>query len=470
MSTDLLQDHIDRHRDHFLEGLKDLVRRPTVSTDPAFAPHLAECAEHLRSVGERLGLQARVEPTERHPCVVLRGPEVPGAPRVLLYGHYDVQPAEDETLWRRPPFDPYVEDERLYGRGASDNKGQIWAWLCALETLRATGVDLPVNLTVLIEGEEEIGSPHLPGLVRRLQDEIRPDLAVVSDTSTAVKFHPTHHYSLRGLVVFEVRVRTARVDVHSGVYGGTLPNAVRELCDLIARIHDEDGHVVVPGFYDDVLPMQDWEREALDRLPFDEATYAGWLGAHMHGEKGFSTNERRWFRPTVECNGIFGGYTGAGSKTIVPCTATGKFSARLVAHQEPEHVMACLRRWFEEQAPPWVQLEFVEGDSGRPYLLDRGGAGERLFAAARRAIQEGFGQEPLLCRHGGAIPIVSEFQRILGVPTLLLGLGSPDDAIHSPNEKFELANFYRGIRMAAGLLVALGEGDGTGAGASDARS
>lgn len=456
--SDLCQAYIDAHRDRFLEGLCSFVRRPTVSTDPAFAPRLVDCAAWLVEVGRDLGLEARIEPTERHPCVVLRGPEVPGAPRVLVYGHYDVQPAEDESLWRRPPFEPYVEGEQLYGRGASDNKGQIWAWLCALETLLQVRGGLPVNLTVLIEGEEEIGSPNLPEVLRRLRDEIAPEVAVISDTSTALKFRPTVHYSLRGLVVFEVRLRTALRDVHSGVYGGTLPNAVRELAALITRLHDDQGRVTVPGFYDRVRPMEDWERASLEALPFDEEAYAGWLGASMLGEAGLSTNERRWFRPTLECNGMFGGYTGAGSKTIVPCSATAKFSARLVADQEPDEVMERLRAWFESQAPPWVQLDFVAGDSGRPYLLDRLGAGERLFEAAREAVRLGFGQEPLFCRHGGAIPITAEIQRILGAPTLLLGLGSPDDAIHAPNEKFELANFYRGIRMAAGLLEALGAG------------
>ncbi len=456
--NDPFQQYIDSHRQHFLDGLCDLVRRQTVSTDPAFASNLLECADWLVGWGRSRGLEARVEPTPRHPCVVLRGPEVPGAPRVLLYGHYDVQPAEDLSLWQHPPFEPCVQGERLHGRGASDNKGQIWAWLCALETLQAVRGGLPVNLTALIEGEEEIGSPHLPELLGRLKPEFTPDVAVVSDTSTALKFRPTVHYSLRGLVVFEVHVRTARRDVHSGVHGGVLPNAVRELATLVSRLHDLQGRVTVPGFYDRVLPMEPWEEEALQALPFDEAGYAEGMGASLHGEAGFTTNQRRWFRPTLECNGIQGGYTGVGSKTIVPCSAMAKFSARLVADQDPDEVMACLRAWFEEQAPPWIQLEFVPGDSGRPYLLSRDGAGERLFQAARRAVLQGFGQEPLFCRHGGAIPITAEFQRVLGAPTLLLGLGSPDDAIHAPNEKFELQNFYRGIRMAVGLLEALGEG------------
>lgn len=451
--------YLEEHRQDFLDGLCALVRRRTVSTDPAFAGDLVDCAGWLAGVGRNLGLEARIEQTPGHPCVLLRGPEIPGAPKVLIYGHYDVQPAEDETLWTHPPFEPHVEGERLYGRGASDNKGQIWAWLCALRTLQAVRGGLPVNLSVLIEGEEEIGSPHLPELLTRLRAEIAPDVVIVSDTSTAVKFRPTLHYSLRGLVVFEVRVRTARMDVHSGVHGGVLPNAVCELAAILARVHDSEGRVVVPGFYERVRPIQAWEKEALQRIPFDEAEYAGWMGATMCGETGFSTNERRWFRPTLECNGFFGGYTGAGSKTIVPCSATAKFSARLVADQEPQEVMACLKTWFEAQASPGVQLEFIPGDSGRPYLLEREGAQEKLFEAARRAVLQGFGEEPLFCRHGGAIPITAEFQRILGAPTLLLGLGSPDDAIHAPNEKFELINFYRGIRMAAGLLDALAEAD-----------
>lgn len=454
-SQDPLDAYLEAHRGRFLDGLCDLVRQPTVSTDPAYARHLVACAERLRQAGASLGFEAWVEPTPRHPCVIWRGPRVSGAPTALIYGHYDVQPAEDEALWRTPPFEPKIEGRQLFGRGASDNKGQIWAHLSALEALSRVRGGLPLNVFVVIEGEEEIGSPHLPSVIARLGGAARFDVAVVSDTSTAVKGHPTLHYSLRGLAGFEVTLRTAPRDVHSGVFGGTLLNAPRELAALIARLHDADRRVTVPGFYDEVQAGEPWELEALAALPFDEEAYARWLGASLLGERGFSTNERRWFRPTLECNGLYGGYTGQGTKTIVPCQATAKFTARLVAPQEPGPILARLRRWFEEHRPEGCEIEFREGDQGRPYLLSREGAGGALFEAARRAVQVGFGQPPLLCRHGGAIPIVSELERILGAPTLLLGLGSPDDAIHAPNEKFELDNFFRGIRMSAALLEEL---------------
>lgn len=469
-----IQAYVAQHEQDFFEGLCDLLRRPTVSTDPQYRGELESCAAYLAEFGrEKLGFTTRVVPTAGHPCVIMHSEDVPGAARVLLYGHYDVQPAEDVELWRRPPFEPYLEScdgkehpEKvsaggqglvIRGRGTCDDKGQFWAWLCALRTLRETRGQMPVNITVLLEGEEEIGSLNLPRVLEEHREELGVDVAIVSDTGTAVKYIPTMHYALRGLISFEIALRTAAQDLHSGVHGGVSPNAAVELANIIAKLHDSAGRVVIPGFYDGVRAIEPWEKEALAAVPFDEEEYARGFATTLRGEAGFSTNERRWFRPTLECNGMSGGYTGPGAKTIVPAAASAKFSARLVADQDPAHIMECVQRWFSANCPEWVQLDFVAGELCRPYLLEKSGVGAQLFAVAEAALREGFQREPLLCRNGGAIGIVAEFSRVLGVPTLLLGLGSPDDAIHGPNEKLELANFYSGIRMGADLLERLAQ-------------
>jgi acetylornithine deacetylase/succinyl-diaminopimelate desuccinylase-like protein len=363
----------------------------------------------------------------------------------LIYGHYDVQPAEDVELWTSPPFEPRIEGDALYGRGASDNKGQIMAHLLSMRELEKQG-PLPIQIKFIIEGEEEIGSPNLPGLLESRRQDLKADLVLVSDTSTVVKYLPTLHYSLRGIAVFEIFLEVAQRDVHSGVFGGTSPNAIHVLADIIGKLHDSEQRVTVPGFYDEVLPIDEWEAANLAQIPFPEETYKAFIGcSHLIGEGGFSTNERRWFRPTLECNGITGGFQGEGSKTIVPARASAKFSARLVAHQKADHVFEVCRRHLETLTPPYARLRFEPSDQGPPYLLAHDGPSARFLELARTALRESFGQEPVLTRHGGAIPIVDQFRSILGLDTILMGFGSPDDAIHSPNEKYELRNFFAGI-------------------------
>lgn len=446
--------YLKANQDRYLQQLLEFIALPSVSTDPAFQGAVRQAADFVLEQCRRAGLEPRLVETAGHPAVVATGPQRPGAPHLLIYGHYDVQPAEDVELWDRPPFEPRVEGGRIYGRGACDNKGQLWVHLCALECLNATG-GIPLNVTVLVEGEEEIGSPHFGGLLRSLKDELQADLVLVSDTSTPVQGVPTVHYSLRGVVIGEVRLRTAARDLHSGIFGGTTPNAVAALVSLCSKLHDDHGRVTIPGFYDAVRPMADWERENLDRIPFDPEGYLSWIGASgLAGEEGFTTNERRWFRPTLEFNGIYGGYGGPGSKTIVPATAGVKLSARLVPDQEPRTIQRLVREWFQAHAPSFAELEVVDGFCGAPYLLER----RDLMGAAERAVEKAFGVKPLFSRHGGAIAVVSEFREVLGLDTLLLGLGNPDDAVHSPNEKFELANFYGGVRASVSLLEELGSG------------
>lgn len=435
-----------------LDRLIEFVSIPSVSTDPECRPHMERALAWLLDWARGLGLRAERWNTPGHPAVFIETAPRPGQPVLLIYGHYDVQPAEDLELWTSPPFEPRVVDNKLYGRGASDNKGQIWLHCAALEAL---GPDLPVQVKLLIEGEEEIGSPNLPLLLEQNRDRLAADLVLVSDTSTAVKGLPTLHYSLRGIVLFEVALKVAARDVHSGVFGGTSPNATHRLAKLIASLHDDGGRVTIPGFYDRVRPIEDWEKDSLEKLPFDPEFYRKFIGcSELCGEEGFSTNERRWFRPTLDCNGLGGGFSGAGSKTIVPARAWAKFTARLVPDQRPEEVLERCREWFAAQT--WAgDIEFVGGDGGPPYFLDPRGPAAPYLEKAKEALRQSFGREPLLVRHGGAIPIVSQFETILGLPTLLMGFGSPDDAIHGPDEKFELDNFERGKQASQRFLRSL---------------
>ena len=450
--------YLDQHEDRFLSRLIELVSIPSVSTDPGHKADMQRACEWFTRWADGLGLHSEIWPSEGHPSIFIETPPVADKPVLLIYGHYDVQPAEDRELWTHPPFEPQVSDDKLYGRGASDNKGQIWLHCAALETLLASGNPLPIQVKLLIEGEEEVGSPNLPKLLTRHKDRLGADLVLVSDTSTAVKGVPTLHYSLRGIVIFEVHLQVAGRDVHSGVFGGTSPNAIHRMAQLVSRLHDEKQRVVIEGFYDGVRPIDDREKELLARVPFDPEFYQGFIGcSELVGEAGFTTNERRWFRPTLDCNGIGGGFQGDGSKTIVPARAWAKFSARLVPDQTVEHVEDCCRRWFEAQT--WAgKIDFRSDHGGPPYLLDPYGPLATYLEKAGQALHQSFGQTPLLVRHGGAIPIVSQFQTLLGLSTVLMGFGSPDDAIHSPNEKFELANFRRGIRTSVRFLNALGSG------------
>lgn len=442
---------LDRKFDIHLQELRDFVAIPSVSTDPAFKARVNEAADWVKEKCERAGLTTEVRQTPGHPAVIAHNGYREGLPHLLIYGHYDVQPAEDESAWKHPPFSPTVEDGCLYGRGASDNKGQILAHMCALSMLNELEGRIPINVTVLVEGEEEIGSPNLPDILRALKKERPPfDLALVSDTSTAVKGRPMIQYSLRGIVISEVFLSTAGREVHSGIFGGTTENAIRALAKLIAKLHDDNNRVTVPGFYDQVSEPMEWEPAELAKLPFDEEAYLKWIGASAAiGEAGFTTNQRRWFRPTLEFNGISGGYEGEGSKTIVPHKASVKISVRLVPDQDPAVIEDLLEKWFHENCPPGATIRYERGHAGPPYLVGRGDQERRLLEASKEVLKEAFEADPLLSRHGGAIPIVTPFEEILGVKTLLMGLGFPDDGVHSFDERFNLEQFRKGIRMSA---------------------
>lgn len=447
----------EAHRNYFLQELFKVLRMPTVSVDPKCADEMVKCAEHLAEFGRsQLNMTVQVVPTSGHPCVLMHGAEVPGAPRILLYGHYDVQPADDEELWHTPPFDPVVDGSVLRGRGTNDDKCQFFIWLSALKTLQDLDGKYPVNVSVLLEGEEEIGSRHFSEALQKFAAERQVDAVIISDTSSAVKGIPVLHYALRGVVNFEISLRTSDFDLHSGINGGVSSGAVREMAHLIAKMHDEHGRVTIPGFYDGVLDIAPWEQERLDKVPYDAVEYANSLGVELYGEEGYTTNQRRWFRPTLDCCGMHGGYAGNGVKTIVPATCTAKFSARMVANQDPEHVMECVRRWVEANTPSRARLTFVPSHCTLPYILKFEGMGKTLFAVAEEAVQAGFGCEPVVCRNGGAIGIVAVLTDTLHVPVLMLGFGSPDDRSHAPDEKFELGSYFKGIVAGAELLRKMG--------------
>ena len=431
-----------------------LLRFPSVSTDPERTGDVSACADWLAAKLTAIGLKAEVRPTARHPIVIARNEHHAGRRTVMIYGHYDVQPVDPLELWTTPPFEPRVQDDVVFARGAADNKGQFFAHILGVEaTLREKG-ELPVNLIFLIEGEEEIGSANLEHFLTSHRDELHCDLIAISDTGMIAKGTPTFTYGLRGIGALELRVTGPATDLHSGIYGGAVANPAAAVARLVASLHDDAGHVAVPGFYDDVAPLATWEREAWARLPFGDAEILKVTGAPgLFGEAGFSSLERTWARPTAEVNGIGGGFQGVGTKTVLPSAAFAKLTFRLVPDQRPDDVMEKVKAHLEARVPPGVNLEITGGHAGEPYLTDPQSADG---LAAQRALKRAFpGANLALIREGGSIPIVNTFKRILGVETLLLGLALPDCAAHAPNENFPLENFFGGIRLNRALLEEL---------------
>ncbi|HEX6984959.1 MAG TPA: dipeptidase, partial [Planctomycetaceae bacterium] len=372
---------------------------------------------------------------------------------VLVYGHYDVQPAAKSDGWDSEPFEPVVRDGAIYARGATDDKGQFYTHVKSVEAWAKTAGHPPVNVLFVIEGEEESGSDHLDAFLAERRADLRCDVAVISDTSQYAPGIPAITYGLRGIVACELTVEGPSRDLHSGVFGGAVANPANVLCGLVASLHDADGRVAVEGFYDDVRPLTDAEREQFAALPFDEAAFLAELGVPAaHGERGYTSLERRWARPTCDVNGLFGGYTGVGPKTIVPSRATAKITCRLVPDQDPKRITEALRRHLERNAPQGVRLTFTPQHGCVGFALD---PNSPYVAAARRAIAHGFGAEPVLIREGGSIPVVESLKRLLGVDTLLLGWGQNTDNLHGPNEHFSLADFHRGIRASARLWAEL---------------
>ncbi|HSQ76862.1 MAG TPA: dipeptidase [Bacteroidota bacterium] len=440
--------HIQASSERYLRELGDLLAIPSVSTNPENVPDMHSCAEwvagHLRAVGVP---DVRVMQTPGHPVVYGSWLEAPGKPTVLIYGHYDVQPPEPLELWTSPPFKATVRGDNLYARGASDDKGQFFIHLKSVEAFLKTKGTLPLNVKFLIEGEEEIGSIHLDDFVKEHADLLKADLVVISDSSMFARDVPSICYGLRGLAYMQVDLVGPNRDLHSGSFGGSVLNPIQALAEIIAQLHDRNGRVTIPGFYDDVRPLTKKERAAYKKLPWNDRKYARDLGVRaLYGEKGFTTLERLWARPTLECNGIWGGFTGEGAKTVLPARASAKISMRLVPDQTSRKVNAQFIRAIKRLTPPGVRVTVRALHGGEPAITPIDSPGVR---AAISALEKGFGKKPLYQREGGSIPIVVQFKKLLKIDTVLLGFGLPDENAHAPDEFLSLANFYGGIRTVA---------------------
>lgn len=454
--------------DEALSLLLDFLRFPSISTDPARRTDVAECADWLAAELRVIGLSAKVCPTAGHPVVLARTEHKPGLPTVLIYGHYDVQPVDEPERapgeapdpnrhWLSAPFEPEVREGILYGRGSADNKGQIFAHITGLREMLSVSNKLPVNVILLIEGEEEIGSEHLEAFLVEHREELRCDIIAISDTGMVKAGYPTFTYGLRGIAALEMRVTGPASDLHSGIFGGAVMNPATAVARLVSTLHEPNGRVAIEGFYDGIPELQEWERKGWAGLPMNEAELQRLTGVPaLFGEEGYTALERIWSRPTAEVNGLGGGFQGAGTKTVIPREAFAKLTFRLVPGQEPEAVMARVRAHLQRHCPPGVKMELIGGHAGEPYLTD---PHSRFGQAAQRALKRAFGgHDVALIREGGSIPIVNTFKRVLGVETLLLGLALPDCKAHAPNENFPVANFHAGARMSQALLEELAGG------------
>lgn len=436
--------YAQEHKDQILDELIEFVRIPSVSTDPEKKTEMQRAAQWVANQMHSLGFEnVKILPTARHPVVYGESLKAGSdKPTVLIYGHYDVQPAEPLELWGTPPFEPTKHGENLYGRGASDMKGQVVASLKAVEAYAHTG-DLPINVKFIIEGEEEIGSPSLEKFLTENKDLLSCDFAINPDTGMIGADTPTITYGLRGLAYFELRVTGPEHDLHSGIFGGAVHNPAQALCELIAGMHDGNGRVTLPGFYDSVRSLDDEERAELARLPLDETFYLKQTGApELFGETGYTAYERVGARPTLEVNGLLSGFTEEGSKTVLPAKAMAKISMRLVPDQNPDEVYQQFKRYLEENAPPTIRWELEDLNQGDAAITDCTMPG---VVALSQAMEATWGKKPVYKREGGSVPVVAQMQKILGIESVLTGFGLPDDNLHAPNEKIHLPTFFNGI-------------------------
>jgi acetylornithine deacetylase/succinyl-diaminopimelate desuccinylase-like protein len=437
------KDYQEKNKDRFLEELLALLRIPSVSARTENKNDMLTCAEAVKkSLVEAGATTATIYPTEGHPIVYAEKIIDPALPTVLVYGHYDVQPADPLELWNSGPFDPVIKDGKIYARGSADDKGQFYMHVKALETMVQTGT-LTTNIKFLIEGEEEVGSPNLATFVKANKALLDANVILISDTSMLSMENPSIDIGVRGLSYIEVEVTGPNRDLHSGVYGGAVANPITMLSKMIASCHDENNHITIPGFYDDVVESSDIERAKMAEAPFDASEYAKDLGVtELWGEKGYSSNERTGIRPTLEVNGIWGGYTGEGAKTVLPSKAFAKISCRLVPNQSSEVITEKIINYFTSIAPAGVTVKAAEHHGGEPYMTP---INSKEYQAAASAIAATFGKEPIPVRGGGSIPICALFEKELGLKIVFMGFGLDSDNLHSPNEKFDIVNFYKGI-------------------------
>jgi acetylornithine deacetylase/succinyl-diaminopimelate desuccinylase-like protein len=452
---------VDQNKDRLLSELKDLLRIPSVSTLPEHAGDVRRAAEFVADACSRAGLEnVEIIPTDLHPLVYADWLHAPGKPTVLCYGHFDVQPPDPLDLWTSPPFEPVERDGNLYARGSADDKGQMYMHIKAVEALRAVNGTLPINLKFLIEGEEEIGggsvAKYVAEIAKKNPDKLKADIALVSDTALFADGLPTICNGLRGLMYTEIEAHGPSKDLHSGLYGGAAPNAVFGLVELLGKMKDASGRILIPGVYQDVQPPSESEKKSWASLPYDEQDYlTREVGATaLTGEKGYSTFEKTWARPTLEVHGIAGGFTGAGAKTVIPAVATAKVSMRLVPNMDPEKTLAAFKKFVKENTPKGITTE-VRLLSYTPGLVVN--PDHPAIQVAAKAIGDVFGRETVFVRSGGAIPIVTDFAKHLGLSTILMGFGLPDDCLHSPNEKYKIANYFAGIKTIAHFFEEYGK-------------
>ncbi len=449
-----VQNYIDENIKTFEKQLFELLRIPSVSTDSKHKGDVKKAAEFLINQLNEIGLdKVTLHETKGHPIITAEKCPHDEKPTVLIYGHYDVQPSDPDQLWETPAFEPTVKNGRVYARGASDDKGQSFTHVKSLEAYLKTGTELPVNVKLILEGEEEIGSPNLVPFIKANKDLLACDMVLISDTAMFGEDQPSITYGLRGLAYMEIHVTGPNRDLHSGVFGGAVENPANVLCEIIAKLKDEDGVVQIEGFYDDVEPMTPEMRDAYKALPHDDEAYKESLGLKaLHGEKGYSSLERASARPTLDVNGLWSGYQGEGAKTVLPAKAGAKVSMRLVPDQDPDKIAKLFKKHVESLAPDTVTVEVEAHHGGHPVVIDLEFYG---LKAAAKAFGDIYNKEVLFSREGGSIPIVADFKKVLGVNSILMGFGLTKDALHSPNESFSLKDFHRGIKTSARFLEVL---------------
>ena len=443
--------YIHKNQNRYVNELKEFLSIPSISNNPKNRPAMINCAEFLVDQLKAIGLQrAELFSTNGHPIVFGEWLSSPEKPTLIFYGHYDVQPVDPLELWTTNPFEPTIRQGEIYARGSVDDKGQVWMNLKAIEAYLKTQGNLPINLKVLIEGEEEVGSTNLEKFICSHQELLKSDVALISDTPMFKRGVPSICYGLRGLAYFQLDMKGSNYDLHSGSFGGSVINPNFALAQVISLLKDKDGQILIPGFYDDVIPLTNQEKIEMSKLPFDEAIFCKDFGIpKLFGEKGYGTLERIWARPTLEVNGMSGGFVGEGSKTVIPAHAMAKISMRLVPNQDPSRVGQLLKAYLQNITPPSVKLKMTHLNGGKPWITP---LNHPAIQAASQALKKGFGSAPVFVREGGSIPVVACFAAVLGIPTVLMGVGLPDSNTHAPNEKLDLTNFQNGILSSTHFL------------------